>query len=187
LSLSKKDDSDMPLFLAEFNTDAGSRAELAGLLDRVAAAVGRSGGSVIEAQAAVDLKKTYVVVEHQSQEEATQALAEVRPAAEIAAVRLVGATLDEVKAIRGAARYLVEWDLPAGLTMDRYLTRKAEKSPLYAQVPDVKFLRTYVREDMAKCLCFYDAADESAVKRAREVVGAPIHRLTRVEGGTDAR
>jgi hypothetical protein len=178
----------MPLFLTEFNTDAGSRTELAGLLDRVAAAVGRSGGSLIEAQAAVDLKKTYVVVEHRDHEAVAEALADVRPAAlEIAAVRLVGATLDEVKAIRGAANYLVEWDLPAGLTMDRYLTRKAEKTPLYAQVPDVKFLRTYVREDMAKCLCFYDAPDASAVKRAREAVQAPIDRLTRVEGGTDAR
>jgi alkylation response protein AidB-like acyl-CoA dehydrogenase len=61
--------------------------------------------------------------------------------------------------------------------MDRYLTRKREKAPLYANVPEVTFLRTYVREDMGKCLCFYDAPDESAVRRARDVVSTPITRL----------
>jgi hypothetical protein len=93
---------------------------------------------------------------------------------------LVGQSLDEVKAQRGAANYLVEWDLPASLTMEAYLQRKAEKSPLYAQVPEVRFLRTYVREDMAKCVCLYAAPDEEAVRRARQVVSAPVDRLTRV-------
>lgn len=44
------------------------------------------------------------------------------------------------------------------------------------------FLRTYVREDMDKCLCFYDAPDETAVRRAREAVTTPIDRLHRLEG-----
>src|SRR4051794_37074505 len=109
----------MPLFLAEFTTDAQSRAELTGQLDRVTAALGRSGGSVIEVQAAVDLKKTYVVVEHESREAVLRELAEVAlpPLGDVAEVRLVGATLEQVKAARGGANYLVEWDLPAGLTM----------------------------------------------------------------------
>jgi hypothetical protein len=64
--------------------------------------------------------------------------------------------------------------------MEAYLQRKAEKSPLYAQVPEVRFLRTYVREDMAKCVCLYAAPDEEAVRRARQVVSAPVDRLTRV-------
>jgi myo-inositol catabolism protein IolC len=37
-----------------------------------------------------------------------------------------------------------------------------------------------VREDMVKCLCFYDAPDEEAVRRAREAVDTPIDRLTRL-------
>jgi hypothetical protein len=65
--------------------------------------------------------------------------------------------------------------------MDKYLQRKAEKSPLYAQVPTVSFERTYVCEDLSKCLCFYDSPDEATVKQAREVVGAPIDRLTSLE------
>jgi len=61
--------------------------------------------------------------------------------------------------------------------MEQYLTRKKANAPKYAEVPEVSFLRTYVREDTAKCLCFYDAPDEDAVVRAREAVSTPIDRL----------
>ena len=101
-------------------------------------------------------------------------------AAEVSAparVRLVGAELAEVKAVRPTAGYLVEWDIPAEIDMDTYLTRKKEKSPKYAEIPEVSFLRTYVREDTDKCLCFYNAPDEDAVVRAREIVSTPITRL----------
>jgi hypothetical protein len=178
----------MSLFLAEFSIDGTARAELTGWLDRVAGAVGRAGGSVVEAQVAVDLKRVYVVIEHSSRDAAALSLADVQPpASDVAEVRLVGASLEDVKASKGSANYLVEWDLPAGLGMDAYLARKKEKSPLYAQVPEVKFLRTYVREDMARCLCFYNAPDQEAVVKARQLVQAPVDRLTRVEsGGKDA-
>jgi hypothetical protein len=174
----------MALFLIEFATADVGREGMRPWLDALADRVARSGGTLVEAQVAADLGRTYVIAEHDSQGTLAEALKDTRPpAADVAEVRLVGATLADVKAARGTANYLVEWDLPVGLTMDRYLSRKKEKSPLYAQVPEVKFLRTYVREDMAKCLCFYDAPDKDAVKRAREVVQAPIDRLTRVEGG----
>jgi uncharacterized protein DUF4242 len=97
-------------------------------------------------------------------------------------VRLVGAELGDVKRAREAAEYLVEWDFPAGLTMDAYLERKRAKAPLYAQVPEVRFLRTYVCEDMSKCLCFYQAPDAAAVRRAREVVTTPVTRLSPLAG-----
>lgn len=41
----------------------------------------------------------------------------------------------------------------------------------------MSFLRTYVREDLDKCLCFYDAPDEAAVLRAREAVSTPVDRV----------
>lgn len=44
--------------------------------------------------------------------------------------------------------------------------------------PEVCFLRTYVREDMAKCLCLYDVPDEDAVCRARAVVETPFDPVT---------
>jgi myo-inositol catabolism protein IolC len=61
--------------------------------------------------------------------------------------------------------------------METYLARKKANSPKYAEVPEVSFLRTYVREDTIKCLCFYDAPDEASVKHAREVVSTPIDRI----------
>ena len=72
---------------------------------------------------------------------------------------LVGAELDDIKKLKKDADYLVEWDIPAEITMEQYLTRKKANAPKYAEVPEVSFLRTYVREDTAKCLCFYDAPD----------------------------
>ncbi len=67
--------------------------------------------------------------------------------------------------------------------MDSYLARKRKKAPLYAQVPEVALLRTYVREDTEKCLSLYDAPEDAAVvraRRAREVVTTPIDRLHRL-------
>lgn len=79
--------------------------------------------------------------------------------------------------------YLVEWNLPENLTMEEYLDRKKKNSVHYAEVPEVTFSRTYVCEDMTKCLCFYDAPDESAVKKAREAVKTPIDTITEILPG----
>jgi hypothetical protein len=177
----------MALFLLEIANQAHDREEVRPLLDQVARAVERDGGEFIEAQVPGDLGRVYVIVEHADEGALRVALDRGGvPPRGVARVQLVGASLEDVKAARdrsttaGGAEYLVEWDFPAGLTLDDYLTRKKEKAPLYAQVPDVKFLRTYVCEDMSKCLCFYQAQDEDAVRRAREVVSTPITRLSRL-------
>lgn len=172
----------MPLYLLEYTRPATDRATVERTLDSLAAVVSEAKGALIEAQVATDLGRVYVVVEHEDRAILIDALARAGLAADdVAPVRLVGADLAQLKAAAGPrASYLVEWDLPAGLTMERYLARKAAKSPRYATVPDVQFLRTYVREDLLKCLCFYDAPDEAAVRRAREAVEAPIDRLSRV-------
>jgi hypothetical protein len=180
----------MALYLLEFSNATPSRAEIRALLDRVAEVVGRARGAVIEAQVPTRLDPVYVVVEHGDERDGEATLGRALgeggvPAGGIARVRLVGATLDEVKASRRTADYLVEWDFPAGLTMDAYLARKKASAPRYADVPEVRFLRTYVCEDMSKCLCFYLAHDEAIVRRAREVVGAPVTRLARLAGPVD--
>jgi hypothetical protein len=77
---------------------------------------------------------------------------------------------------------LVEWNIPEDITMDQYLARKKKNSVHYEEVPEVAFSRTYVCEDMSKCLCFYDAPDEAAVKRAREAVQTPIDSITELAG-----
>jgi hypothetical protein len=174
----------MSLLLIEARPSASGREAVDALLDQIAQVAAADGGDVIEAQVTSDHKQVFTIVEHAScgglratLDAAGVTVDTVEP------VRLVGADIEDVKAQRGkGGRYLVEWDLPEGLTMDAYLTRKKEKAPLYAQVPDATFLRTYVREDLEKCLCFYDGADEDAVRRARDVVSAPVDRFHELDG-----
>lgn len=165
----------MALLLAEvLPTDT----EISTLLDAVVAAATAAGGEFVEAQVTSSRDRVFVIVDGAMEEPLRIALTAAALVVDaLAEVRLVGADIEAIKAHRPPSGYLVEWDLPAGLTMDAYLTRKNTKAPLYAQVPEITFQRTYVREDMAKCLCFYDAPDEAAVRRAREVVDAPVNRL----------
>jgi hypothetical protein len=137
------------------------------------------GGRVVETAFAAELGKLYVIVDGVASaplDDAVRATPELEVDA-IAAVRLVG---DAPAQGIASPSHLVEWDLPAGLAIGDYLARKAQKTPLYAKVPEVKFLRTYVREDMVKCVCLYDAPDDGAVRRARDAVSAPVDRLSRV-------
>lgn len=172
----------MSLYLVEVSTGSVERIEVDALLVRVGDVVVDAGGVVVESRVTADLKRSFTVVEHDGGDAAAVLAERLRDAQveaeDVAAVRLVGAELAEVKAASvDGPRYLVEWDLPSDLTMETYLARKREKSPLYDQVPEVAFRRTYVREDMDKCLCFYDAPCADDVYRAREVVSAPVDRF----------
>ncbi|MCI9889186.1 DUF4242 domain-containing protein [Micrococcales bacterium 31B] len=180
----------MSLFLYEATpaeaTAAGVKAAIAALGAGAAAA----GGEFIEAQVAESNGRVFAIVEYDAdqcdaeaplaQHLSVDALTDITELVGPDQVRLVGADLDQIKAARPSAEYLVEWQLPDGLDMDSYLARKKEKSPKYAEIPEVSFLRTYVREDMDKCLCFYDAPDEDAVVRARAIVDTPFDRLTKL-------
>jgi hypothetical protein len=183
----------VPLYLVEFplpraiettadpTADPTSAPELARLGDAIAGAAATAQGELVELQVGLDAGRLYAVVEAEAGDPVAVALrsAGLSPYG-VVEVRLVGPTLEEVKAARGQAGYLVEWDLPNGLTMDAYLERKRANAPRYAEVPETTFLRTYVCVDMSKCLCFYRAPDEAAVRRARAAVQAPVDRLTRL-------
>ncbi|CAC6982069.1 alpha-helical coiled-coil protein [Staphylococcus aureus] len=95
-------------------------------------------------------------------------------------VRLVGKDLDEVKNGDAHVDYLVTWNIPEGITMDQYLARKKKNSVHYEEVPEVEFKRTYVCEDMSKCICLYNAPDEEAVRRARKAVDTPIDGIEKL-------
>lgn len=168
------------LFLLEVALPEGSDS-FEPLFEKLAETAKQANGELIEIQVSKQNGLAYTIVEHRSAE-VLEAL--FRQAGvdfnEVAPVRLVGAELEEIKKKKAGAQFLVEWDIPEGTTMDQYLTRKKSKAPLYAQVPETQFLRTYVREDMVKCLCFYDAPDEDAVIRARQAVDTPVDRLTRL-------
>lgn len=172
----------MTLLLTEATPSTTDRAGVELLLATVRGAADSIGGELLEAQVPADLSRVFAVVEGAERELLEKSLkaAEV-DFVDVAEVRVVGATIEEIRNHRGDANYLVEWDIPAGLTMETYLARKQEKTPLYANVPEVSFLRTYVREDMGKCLCFYDGPDEEAVRRARDAVTTPVDRLHRLD------
>ena len=167
------------LFLVEVVPTTQDAATALNTLAQLDTRVRDAGAQLIEAQVAEGGARIFAIIEAEHTGQVTEAT-EGLEAAEVsdpALVRLVGAELDEIKAAKPEAGYLVEWDIPAHIDMDTYLTRKAAKTPLYANVPEVQFLRTYVREDMAKCLCFYNGPDEDAIKHARDVVSTPVDRL----------
>jgi len=172
----------MSLHLLEIVPASASKDAVTQLIATVSEAVSAAGAEFIESQVTADHGRVFVIVEADSAEGLAQTVrtAAGDAAAEVTgpdAVRLVGAELDDIKKLKGDAQYLVEWDIPAEITMEQYLARKKANSPKYAEVPEVSFLRTYVREDMSKCLCLYDATCEADVRKARDVVSTPISRL----------
>jgi Protein of unknown function (DUF4242) len=180
------------LYLFEFvpaRADRGGVHDLLVQIDKTAAA---AAAELIESQVTARHERVFTIIEAPSADALRREFTtgELTEAAEISGpdeVRLVGAELDAIKAARPGAGYLVEWDLPADLAMDTYLARKKAKAPRYADVPEASFLRTYVREDMAKCLCFYDAPDEQVVRQARAAVETPIDRLHALDQPGDDR
>lgn len=160
----------MTLFLVETTLNgATTKQQVEAITAQVAEA-----HKILEVQVAGDFTKAYYILDN-----------EVAPTLEVAGltvdlvkeVRLVGKPVEEVNE---AVNYLVEWEIPSNITMEQYLTRKKNNAVRYEEVPEVHFSRTYVCEDMTKCLCFYDAPDEAAVKRAREAVQTPITSLTKL-------
>ncbi|MEH7884744.1 DUF4242 domain-containing protein [Bacillus sp. JJ1609] len=141
--------------------------------------LGKQNASLIEVQVAKDFSRAFFILEAEERNVINESLRGLGvPVTLIKPVRLVGTELEEVKKQADKVNYLVEWNLPENLTMDAYLERKSKNSVHYAEVPEVTFSRTYVCEDMTKCLCFYDSPDESTVKKAREAVKAPIDTIT---------
>ena len=171
----------MDLYMTEKLTETEDKNQLEEIVSTLAKVIKDSGGDPVEFFFGEGLKTVYSISEAPSKIalEAQLTKSDISYK-EVSQVRIVGATVDEVRQHSQDATYLVEWDLPADLSMDTYLQRKKEKSPLYANVPETTFLRTYVREDMDKCVCLYDAPDEAAVVRARECVDTPIDRMTTI-------
>ncbi|HXF68518.1 MAG TPA: DUF4242 domain-containing protein [Thermoflexus sp.] len=172
----------MALFLVESPMPVSTdRSGIQAALDRLAEAIQARSGALIEAQVTSDRSQLFVILEAPDEATVRQAAREIDlPITLVKTVRLVGQTLEEVRSSQGAVDYIVEWNFPAGLTMEAYLQRKAANSPKYALVPEVRFLRTYVCEDMSKCLCFYDAENVEDVLKARQAVEAPVDAVYRV-------
>ncbi|HDB1180198.1 TPA: DUF4242 domain-containing protein [Staphylococcus aureus] len=161
----------MTLFLLEANNldFASTKEELEA---KAASLSTKTIPTLIEVQATENLTHGYFIVE--ANDEADISIQLVKE------VRLVGKDLDEVKNGDAHVDYLVTWNIPEGITMDQYLARKKKNSVHYEEVPEVEFKRTYVCEDMSKCICLYNAPDEEAVRRARKAVDTPIDGIEKL-------
>lgn len=175
----------MGLYLVEANLsgEVNNKAKFEEKVSELVSNV-KEKNALIEVQVANDFSRAFFIFEADDSEALEASVKEQGVDVELVKeVRLVGKDLDEVKKQSDKVNYLVQWNLPEDLTMDAYLARKKKNSVHYAEVPEVSFERTYVCEDMSKCLCFYDAPDEDAVKRAREAVQTPISSITEINNG----
>jgi len=171
----------MSLYLLEMALDGRNEQEIVKALDVFSQAL-KGDGEIVEAQVGLEAGRAFLVAQASSAARVEEAARSAGfSVSQVKEVLLVGTELDKVKERAGKANYLVEWNLPAGLTMEQYLKRKKEKSVRYAEIPEVSFERTYVCTDMSKCLCFYDSPDEELVRKARELVEAPIDSLTTIK------
>ncbi|MCE5038542.1 DUF4242 domain-containing protein [Staphylococcus auricularis] len=170
----------MALFLLESNdlSFASSKQELE---DKAKTLNHSEAPTLVEVQATENLTHGYFIVEADDEATAKKFLEDADISINLTKeVRLVGKTLDEVKQGDVNIDYLVTWNIPEGITMDQYLARKKKNSVHYEEVPEVQFQRTYVCEDMSKCICLYDAPDEDAVRRARKAVDTPIDDIEKI-------
>ncbi len=171
----------MSLFLIEagIREKEVTQVEIKGKIEGVEVKLKEADANLIEVQVAKDLSHLFFIIETNDETTTKQIVERENFIVQlIKEVRLVGEDLEKVKEQKDIVNYLVEWNLPENLTMEQYLNRKKQNSIHYSKVPEVDFARTYVCEDMTKCLCFYDAPNEAAVTRAREAVNAPIDSIT---------
>lgn len=174
----------MALFLIEttFKGEAPSKEVIEEKVTQIQTNVAAVDASLIEVQISKDHTHAFFIVESENEADARAAIEQADITVTLQKeVRLIGEDLEDVKKQKDVVNYLVEWNLPENLTMDQYLARKQKNSVHYEEVPEVSFARTYVCEDMTKCLCFYDAPDQAAVEKARQAVQAPIDAITELE------
>lgn len=170
----------MSLFLLE-TTDLSFAQNQTEFEDKVETLAQAEQHELIEVQVTEDFTHGYFIVEADSEENAKALLEDNGiKVSLVKEVRLVGKSLDEVKQGDVNIDYLVTWNIPEGITMDQYLARKKKNSVHYEEVPEVQFQRTYVCEDMTKCVCLYNAPNEDAVRRAREAVDTPIDDIEKI-------
>jgi hypothetical protein len=179
----EKEEIIMALFLVESVLGALDRSQFQEKIRAIQSHAEERQLRLIEIQAAEDHSRAFFILEGVNRADVTESFRAANvPISLIKPVRLIGKNVEEV-ASGEDVNYLVEWNIPEGLTMEQYLDRKKKNSVHYSEVPEVTFSRTYVCEDMTKCLCFYQAPDDSAVKRAREAVSTPIDAITKLSAG----
>jgi hypothetical protein len=133
----------MTLYLVEDDRQERTKEEVSEILERIATVASKSQGELIEALIGGTEGRLFLIIKAIDRASLEQVLENAGLGWQlIKEMRLIGQDLATVRERKDKANYLVQWNLPPGLTMETYLQRKAEKTPLYAQVPEVSFERT---------------------------------------------
>lgn len=79
-------------------------------------------------------------------------------------------------------RFVVERTFPAGLEIPITAEGVAVSQGVVGRNADlgVTWIHSYVSEDKTRTYCIYDAPDPGAVRKAAEVNGLPVDRITQV-------
>ena len=120
----------MALFLVESTiNEVSSKEAFSVLVEQIHTT---EGAEVIEVQVAKDFSRGYFIIEAAEEKQAVAAFEAQNVVTDLVKeVRLIGKDLAEVKAGGEQVNYLVEWEIPAEITMDKYLARKKQNSVKY--------------------------------------------------------
>jgi hypothetical protein len=76
-------------------------------------------------------------------------------------------------------RYLIERSVP-GLTPDMLDAAARRSAAVLADMPDVKWIRSYVSDAEGKIYCEYDAPSPEAILEHARRAGLPVDRISAV-------
>jgi hypothetical protein len=76
-------------------------------------------------------------------------------------------------------RYLIERSVP-GLTRDMVDAASRRSMAVLADMPEIKWIRSYVSDVEGKIYCEYDAPSEAAIIEHARRAGLPVDRITEI-------
>jgi hypothetical protein len=76
-------------------------------------------------------------------------------------------------------RYIIERSVP-GLTRDELNAAGRRSATVLAEMPDVRWIRSYVSDAEGKIYCEYDAPSAEAIFEHARRAGLPVDRISEV-------
>ena len=76
-------------------------------------------------------------------------------------------------------RYVIERSIP-GLSRDQVLEAGRRSAAVLAEMPDVRWVRSYVSDVDGKIYCEYDAPSAEAIREHARRAGLPVDRVSEI-------
>ena len=76
-------------------------------------------------------------------------------------------------------RYLIERSVP-GITRDELAAAGRRSVAVLAELPDVRWIRSYVSDAEGKIYCEYDAPSAEAIREHARRAGLPVDRISEI-------